>query len=122
MKTKHINSPKEVQPLKEENVYLASPENSDTYIPVNLNGPINIKRAIELENFKINNEEVFDRLSKTELKVFRAVAQGNNQKEVAEQLYISPNTVRTHINNIYRKLEISRFSDLLLFARAFDIL
>ena len=122
MKTKHINSPKEVQPLKEENVYLASPENSDTYIPVNLNGPINIKRAIELENFKKSHQEIFERLSQAELSVFKLFAQGNPQTEIAEQLFISPNTVRTHINNIYKKLEISRFSDLILFARAFDII
>ncbi len=49
--------------------------------------------------------ENFD-LSKREIDVLEQLSQGLDYHEIAENLYISPATVRKHIENIYRKLQV----------------
>jgi DNA-binding CsgD family transcriptional regulator len=108
----------------EEAIYLQLCLSSDKYLPLNLlsSKTINLRRVMELERFRIGNETIFERLSKTEVSVMTLLAEGHKRIEIGEILFISPNTVRTHRNNIYKKLAISRFADLLLFARAFDLI
>lgn len=43
-------------------------------------------------------------LSVRELEILKGMDHGLTYRELAEKLYISPQTVRTHIKNIYRKL------------------
>jgi LuxR family maltose regulon positive regulatory protein len=43
-------------------------------------------------------------LSERELEVLRLVASGRSNREIARQLYVSLSTVKSHINNTYRKL------------------
>jgi LuxR family maltose regulon positive regulatory protein len=43
-------------------------------------------------------------LSERELEVLRLVASGRSNREIARELYVSLGTVKTHINNTYRKL------------------
>jgi len=43
-------------------------------------------------------------LSKRELEVLRLVAAGLSNKEIAEKLYLSPGTIKTHVHNICGKL------------------
>ncbi|MES2103514.1 MAG: LuxR C-terminal-related transcriptional regulator, partial [Pseudomonadota bacterium] len=40
-----------------------------------------------------------------ELDVLRCVSQGENNKTAARTLGLSPATVRTHMENVFRKLE-----------------
>ncbi len=51
----------------------------------------------KLENFN---------LSKQEMKVIKLIAEGYKNAEIAEKLFISQNTVKTHIKNIYSKLDV----------------
>lgn len=46
-------------------------------------------------------------LSRRETEVLQLVAQGLSDRQVAEQLYISPRTVGQHLRSIYRKLGVS---------------
>ncbi|BAO87891.1 HD domain-containing phosphohydrolase [Caballeronia cordobensis] len=46
-------------------------------------------------------------LSAREIEVLRAISRGASNKEAARELTLSPSTVRTHIENIFRKLECS---------------
>lgn len=46
-------------------------------------------------------------LSPQELKVFELMYKGNTNKEIAEKLFVSLSTVKSHINAIYTKLSIS---------------
>ena len=43
-------------------------------------------------------------LSKRERLVLAELARGGSTDEIAEALYVSPHTVRTHIKNVMRKL------------------
>ena len=46
-------------------------------------------------------------LSKQEEKVLTVLASGSMYKEIATELNISINTVKKHLKNVYRKLEVS---------------
>jgi len=52
-------------------------------------------------------------ISKRELEIARAYTDGRTYREIADDLGIAPATVRTHINNIYRKLDVSSKIELL---------
>lgn len=46
-------------------------------------------------------------LSEREMDILQALVEGFDHKGVAEKLFISPHTVRTHISNIYQKLHVN---------------
>jgi predicted ATPase/DNA-binding CsgD family transcriptional regulator len=46
-------------------------------------------------------------LSAREVDVLKLVAQGLTNAQIAQQLFISPNTVNRHLNSVYRKLDVS---------------
>ena len=56
------------------------------------------------------NEKALDYLgiSHRELEVLQLVAQGFSNKEIAGKLFVSINTVKTHLSKLYEKLEVSR--------------
>lgn len=45
-------------------------------------------------------------LSEREREILDCLAQGLRRQEIATRLYISPNTVRTHINHLIKKLDV----------------
>ena len=46
-------------------------------------------------------------LTQRELEVLQHIAEGKNDRTIAESLHISEHTVRSHIKNLYRKLGVS---------------
>ncbi|MFD5427652.1 LuxR C-terminal-related transcriptional regulator [Streptomyces sp. NPDC127084] len=63
-----------------------------------------------------------EQLSARERDVLRHVAQMMSTQEIAAELYLSVNTVKTHLKSIYRKLSVSRRSDAVRRAREADLL
>ena len=61
-------------------------------------------------------------LSKRELEVLREIAMGYTNKEIGEKLFVSENTVKTHLNNIYMKLEVNRRTQAISRARELNII
>lgn len=55
-------------------------------------------------------------LTEREIEVLRKVAQGNANKEIADKLFISINTVITHRKNITEKLGIKTIAGLTVYA------
>ena len=51
-----------------------------------------------------------------ELDVVRYVAQGYSNKQIAAELHVSPTTVRTHVSNLLRKLNLNNRTQLALYA------
>ncbi|MFZ5999934.1 MAG: response regulator [Bacteroidota bacterium] len=64
--------------------------------------PRRAKKATHSEHF-----------SERELEILRLLAKGKNSYEIAEQLFITLNTVKTHRRNMLRKLNASNTSQLL---------
>jgi DNA-binding CsgD family transcriptional regulator len=56
------------------------------------------------------NEAEYNRLgiSKRELEVLQLMAQGFSNQEIADKLFVSLNTVKTHSSNLFIKLEVKR--------------
>lgn len=52
-------------------------------------------------------------LSKREREIIELIARGHSEREVAETLFISFKTVKTHITNIYQKLHVKTRVDAL---------
>ncbi len=63
-----------------------------------------------------------DPLSDRELDVLRLMAQDLSYKEIADQIMVSLNTVRTHVKNIYSKLMVHKRSQAIAKARALHLL
>lgn len=57
-----------------------------------------------------SGENEFD-LTSREKEVLNLLAEGNNYQEIADRLFISVDTVRHHIRNIYRKLHVHSQSE-----------
>ncbi len=52
-------------------------------------------------------------MSKREYEVICKLAEGLSNKEIAEQLYLSENTIKTHLANIFAKLNAKRRTEAL---------
>ncbi len=52
-------------------------------------------------------EEVPFNLSPAELKILVQVVDGKSNKQIAEAVFLSPWTVKTHIKNIYKKMHVN---------------
>jgi NarL family two-component system response regulator LiaR len=61
-------------------------------------------------------EKTLDQLTPTEFQVLRLIGQGKSNDEIAESLFISKNTVRSHIKSIYAKLDTHSRLQLALYA------
>ncbi|MGF7184491.1 DNA-binding NarL/FixJ family response regulator [Desulfitispora alkaliphila] len=48
----------------------------------------------------------FEDLTKREIQVLRLIAQGQTNKQIGKDLYISEKTVKNHITSIFRKLQV----------------
>ncbi len=55
-------------------------------------------------------------LSEKELEVLRELAHGRSNKEIARSLFVSEQTVKFHLRNIYRKLGIATRTEALRYA------
>lgn len=60
--------------------------------------------------------EATDKLSKREEEVLQLVARGATNKEIASTLFISENTVKTHLGNIMTKLHLANRSQAAVYA------
>lgn len=60
-------------------------------------------------------------ISGRELAVLHELAAGHSNKEIAEQLHVSPNTVKTHVARLFEKLEARRRTDAIKKARELGI-
>jgi len=60
-------------------------------------------------------------ISPRELEVLREIAAGRSNKEIATQLHVSPNTVKTHAARLFEKLGAKRRTDALAKARELGI-
>lgn len=61
-------------------------------------------------------------LTGQEMRVLAELAAGHSNKEIARVLGLSPNTVKTHIANLFSKLEVARRTQAVRKARELDLI
>ena len=59
---------------------------------------------------------LYNKLTEREIEVTRLIVQGKNNKQIAQELYISESTVKNHISNIMDKLSIKSRTELVTIA------
>ena len=66
-------------------------------------------------SFHISNKENIElqKLSEREKEILNFLSQGLRYKEIADRLFLSTETVRTHIRNIYEKLQVNSRTEAL---------
>ena len=60
-----------------------------------------------------SKNESYHSLSRREQEIIQVLAKGFRYKEIADQLFLSQETIRTHIRNIYEKLHVNSRSEAL---------
>ena len=71
--------------------------------------PMSISIASKVLSFiKTDTEEANKdfKLTARELQILQRIGKGENYQQIADILFISPKTVRNHIENIYKKLQV----------------
>ncbi|PFK32097.1 DNA-binding response regulator [Bacillus cereus] len=71
------------------------------------------RSAVKKEKEK---ENPFSMLTKREQEVLREIAKGRSNKEIAAELHITEQTVKTHVSNILAKLEVDDRTQAALYA------
>ena len=67
------------------------------------------KQVFTGPDFILNEKELNNlRLSNRELEVLQLMAVGLSNQQIAERLFVSLNTIKTHTSNLFLKLEVER--------------
>ena len=68
-----------------------------------------VKVVVTNTNFVLNTEELQQLgITKREYEVLELIAQGHSTKEIADKLFVSPSTIKTHSSNLFMKLNAQR--------------
>jgi len=59
---------------------------------------------------------IYSKLTEREIEITRLIVQGKNNKQIAQELYISESTVKNHISNIMYKLSLKNRTELVAIA------
>ena len=82
---------------------------------------IEVIKDLPFEGPDQNNVEALG-LSKREMEVLQYLAQGHSNQEIADQLFVSLNTIKTHLNNLYVKLDVNRRTQAVVKARELQLI
>lgn len=81
----------------------------EVYISKNENLPDGLPTEGRQAGFVINTSLVSKlELSKRELEVLGLMAEGNSNQEIADRIFVSLSTVKTHNQNLFEKLDVKR--------------
>jgi DNA-binding NarL/FixJ family response regulator len=75
-----------------------------------------VQQLSRLQNKTDRREEALSVLTAREKEVFALASRGLKNAEIADELYLSEKTIKTHLRNIYNKLDLSSKAELRLFA------
>ncbi|EMB9404482.1 response regulator transcription factor [Staphylococcus pseudintermedius] len=65
------------------------------------------KDAQQVMDTVITKPHMLNKLSKRETEVLKEMAKGKTNKEIAETLFVSEKTIKTHVSHIFSKLEVT---------------
>lgn len=70
---------------------------------------------------KDNHEEEKSKLTKREYEVLILIAEGLNNRKIADRLYISEKTVKNHVSNIFKKIKVNDRTQAAIYAYRHNI-
>ena len=74
------------------------------------------------EEQNISNRDQKQKLTQRELEVLKGLVEGHTDRFIAETLFVSQHTIRSHVKNIYRKLNVSSKAHAVAMALKNDII
>ena len=81
------------------------------------------RKPSAIQTFETNSKAMASLgISDREFEVLELLAAGRSNKEISARLNVSPNTVKTHVANLYGKLEVRRRTEAVLRARELGML
>jgi LuxR family maltose regulon positive regulatory protein len=83
---------------------------------------LEVERQLQAAKARAGHGEMLEPPSEAELAVLRLLVTNMSAREIAESLYLSPNTVRSHSRAIYRKLGVNSRVDAVARAEALGLL
>jgi DNA-binding NarL/FixJ family response regulator len=77
---------------------------------------VEIARRVAAARDRGDERQIVEPLTPRELEVLRALTEGLSTPEICDQLFIAPNTLRTHVQNIMGKLRVHSKLEAVAFA------
>ncbi|HEC2214639.1 TPA: response regulator transcription factor [Staphylococcus delphini] len=74
------------------------------------------KDAQQVMDTIITKPHMLNKLSKRETEVLKEMAKGKTNKEIAETLFVSEKTIKTHVSHIFSKLEVTDRTQAAIYA------
>lgn len=79
---------------------------------------VEVAPSVVIDVQKIKDLEI----SKREMEVLRLISQGMSNQEIADSLFVSESTIKTHVSNIFVKLDVKRRTQAVLKAKEIKII
>lgn len=93
------------------------------WMGLKLTKPKVVVEQAQLDEFVLDSGKLADLgMSKREYDVLELMAQGLSNQEIADKLFISLNTVKTHSSNLFMKLDVKRRTQAVQHAKELGIL
>lgn len=92
--------------------------------PVESLGPMQkqVEKILEENKYLRRNMHKLENLTRREKEIIKLISCGITSNQIAEQLFLSPHTVKTHRKNIWQKLGINSYAELLKFGEQFNLI
>ena len=89
-----------------------------------LGGNMKKEKVVEVEPPKEIDEQKISQLgiSQRELEVLQLISQGLSNQEIGERLFISESTIKTHVSNLFVKLDVKRRTQAVTRAKEWRII
>ena len=78
-------------------------------------------RDSDSQTSMLNSQFLAEPLSPQEQRVLRLLAAGLSNPEIADELVVSVNTIKTHVQSIYRKLNVASRKEVRAAARRLNL-
>jgi len=95
---------------------LSITDSNETDEPLDFLDNNDLPQNIDISAFYAFKKNI-KKLSRAEVVVFNLYIEGYSANDIAEKLFISINTIKSHNKNIFRKLNITSLKELLVYAR-----
>jgi ATP/maltotriose-dependent transcriptional regulator MalT len=82
-----------------------------------------VVKEVPVQSFTLNEDRLKDLgITKRELEILELMAQGMSNREIAQRLFVSENTVKTHSTHLFDKLSARRRTQAVQIGKAMGLI